>query len=207
MVTRVLNKVDVQCQESERSRPITIHMDNLIPDPYKPERPNWVKEALIRSQTPRAVPNPVPANPGGAESLDNRIPVTVAPQQPARRPTDDVNVRTGPADGPSTGTNPVNHPIVNDNVDNEGDDETEEDSNENALDEQLSTEVSSEPAQRSSEIIHEDSTSPKQISWKAPLESVRTIPKEVDKPKVLKRTRSGRPTVPPKRFGADTWWL
>ena len=207
VVTRVLNKVDVQCQESERSRPITIHMDNLIPDPYKPERHNWVKEALIRSQSPRAAPNPVPANLGGGESSSDPIPVPAAPQQPARRPADDVNVRTGPADGPVAEIDPVNHPVVNDHVDNEEEDEIGDDSNDKAVDEQLSTEVSPEPAKRSSEIIHKDSTSPKQLSWKAPLESVRTIPKVVEKPKVVKRTSSGRPTVPPVRYGDATWWL
>ena len=58
VITRILNKVDVQCQESEDSRPITIHMDNVIPDPYKPFRTNWVKERLDRIPEP-IIPTPV----------------------------------------------------------------------------------------------------------------------------------------------------
>ena len=86
VITKILNRVDVQCQESEESRPITIHMDNLVPDPYKPYRTNWVKEALDREI--------LPVNPTPEKTTPKNV--TQHNTMDSNEPSDNVDEDTSP---------------------------------------------------------------------------------------------------------------
>ncbi len=197
VVTKVLSKVDVQCQESPTSRPITIHMDQLIPDPYKPHRTNWVKEALAQRNhevVNRAQPQPVKVvdrarlstkrvtkTQPGVSGVDMGND-THANKHPIADLTDDSDQASEDA-----GTNPDD---LNDSSD----------SNDLSRDEQLSMEVSHEgPAQRRPGIIQSDSKSSRNVSWKDPLVEVKQCRHSGDPPTApVTRTRCGRALTKPK---------
>ncbi len=205
VVTKVLSKVDVQCQESPTSRPITIHVDQLIPDPYKPYRSNWVKEALVMNRPLPGRPNPTRPS-GGVDRarLSTRKDVGVHVDTPSNRSSNSVDTRntqikkTITTRSSTKVSDPSNTDVGTKSMSSKDSLKTTDLSR----GEELSVEVSLKgPAKRRPGTILEDSRSSKKVSWSDPLVQVRHFDRHTsDPPTGPIRTRCGREVHQPKRY-------